>query len=239
MSPRTPRCPRPAGFAPMPTPGQGLTVAQLPHIERSQGKLRASEVTFSGGRDSRDAKPAELRNDTGTMQSDGGAEAIEQRVLVLMFGPEAEANRVVLDEGGFEYRFCSDLADLLREFAVRGGAAVVLTESDRFARPPELHGNVAYQPSWSDLPMVLLSRAGAESPKRPARSRCSAMSRSSSYPCAAPPCERAANGASRAPAPVRVARSTGSAAPERGAVRARGAGDARCDLGPRLHGRRR
>jgi PAS domain S-box-containing protein len=98
------------------------------------------------------------------MHSDG-AESIEQRVLALMSGPEAEASRVVLDEGGFEYRFCRDLADLLRELAARGGAVVLLTE-DVIASPdlPNFTETLRYQPSWSDLPIVLLSHAGAEAP---------------------------------------------------------------------------
>jgi PAS domain S-box-containing protein len=88
----------------------------------------------------------------------------EQRVLLLASGPDADLGRAVLERMGVEHVECASLGAIADELAERGAAAVLLTDEvaalpdlDRFAE------TLREQPTWSDLPIVLLVN-GAESP---------------------------------------------------------------------------
>ena len=90
----------------------------------------------------------------------------EERVLVLAASPaDAELTVPVLTEVGIEPQLCATLGEIAREFREHGAAALVLVE-DAIAGPDlnELTEALRYQPSWSDLPILLLTRSGAESP---------------------------------------------------------------------------
>jgi PAS domain S-box-containing protein len=88
----------------------------------------------------------------------------ERRVLILVTSADADVCASVLREIGVEHRVCADLREIGAELAERGAAAVVLAEdfaeTDGLIRLTEA---LRYQPVWSDVPILLLSRDGAES----------------------------------------------------------------------------
>jgi PAS domain S-box-containing protein len=85
-------------------------------------------------------------------------------VLVLAAGGDLESCRGALEESGVEYSVCAGLPEVLAELA--NGAAGVLLTDDVGALPdfPKLIEVLRYQPPWSDLPILLLSNAGAGTP---------------------------------------------------------------------------
>ena len=90
------------------------------------------------------------------------AEALEGRLLILApVGKDAALIESML--GGAACARCSDFADLARELE-RGAAAILLTEEVLALGTKELAAIVADQPPWSDLPVLLLTGQGADSP---------------------------------------------------------------------------
>src|SRR5688500_12178611 len=95
------------------------------------------------------------------------AERPETDLRVLLLAPtsrDGEATRKVLDASGIRCVICPSLEHLCGD-AVEGAAAVIVPEevvlsdeSDRLA------DHLRRQPVWSDLPVIVLSRSGAESP---------------------------------------------------------------------------
>jgi signal transduction histidine kinase/CheY-like chemotaxis protein len=88
-----------------------------------------------------------------------------ERILLLApTAADADLSRRVLGEAGIVCEVCPTIADLLRETA--GGAGALLLTDE--ALDPELADRlvtaVDAQPAWSDLPIVLLSGSGADSP---------------------------------------------------------------------------
>ena len=87
----------------------------------------------------------------------------EQRLLVLApTGKDAALVRHKLIAGGFECDVCADAADLAEELQA-GAAALLLAEEAIDARMQPIADLIAAQPAWSDLPVLLMTRAGAES----------------------------------------------------------------------------
>ena len=90
--------------------------------------------------------------------------ADQERVLV--FAPtraDAIYSRTILAEAGLACKLCNGLPDLLREWK-SGAGAVLLTDEVLAAGNPEQFAAIFQdQPPWSDLPIVLLSGAGADS----------------------------------------------------------------------------
>ena len=88
----------------------------------------------------------------------------ERRVLILApTGRDAQITRSVLAEVGIRSMPCPDLATLSREMAEGAGALLlseeaVMSESDLLF----LGERLARQPSWSDLPVLLLAHTGAD-----------------------------------------------------------------------------
>jgi len=96
----------------------------------------------------------------------GGTGSLETRVLVL--APTQRDTRLigaVLDEAGITSRFCHDVPDLCAA-ALDGAGALMLNEEalaeDGGASLATLLGQ---QPSWSDLPLLILTTRGADSPR--------------------------------------------------------------------------
>ncbi len=76
---------------------------------------------------------------------------------------DGEVTRALLGGAGLECQLCRTLGELCHE--IPSGAGAVLMTSD-VLRSPELAGCVATleaQPSWSDLPIVMLMRGGTPS----------------------------------------------------------------------------
>ncbi|MEP7068542.1 MAG: hypothetical protein ABI789_04840, partial [Usitatibacter sp.] len=90
---------------------------------------------------------------------------LERRVLILApAGRDASMTRTVLAEHGIRCAVCSDMAQLVTEVAAGVGAILISEE----ALPSEeqlyrLGERLSRQPSWSDLPTLLLAHPGADS----------------------------------------------------------------------------
>ncbi|HYE18096.1 MAG TPA: ATP-binding protein [Tepidisphaeraceae bacterium] len=95
----------------------------------------------------------------------GDAAATDHR-RVLLLPPtrrDADALCTVLTGAGIACAVCATLGELAAEVA-RGAGAVVVSEEALHAGPDGLAAVLRAQPVWSDLPVIVLSRAGAESP---------------------------------------------------------------------------
>jgi signal transduction histidine kinase len=89
-------------------------------------------------------------------------EALEKRVLILApFGRDAELSRSVL--GDIDCRIVSSLPELVLELE-QGAAAVLVAEEALNADLTLLADFIAHQPAWSDLPVLVLTQRGADSP---------------------------------------------------------------------------
>jgi signal transduction histidine kinase/DNA-binding response OmpR family regulator len=90
----------------------------------------------------------------------------QDRILVLApVGGDAALSRTLLTEAGFGCRICTDVAELCNTFT-EGVGAVLLTE-EAFTVERDLNCLVELihgQPTWSDVPIVLLTDRGADSP---------------------------------------------------------------------------
>ena len=92
--------------------------------------------------------------------------SVERRLLVLApTGRDAQLAQTVLGEAGVRCTVCRDLPQLLQEAAAGAGAVLISEE----ALSVETHvyalgERLARQPPWSDLPVLLLARPGADSP---------------------------------------------------------------------------
>src|SRR5262245_60322167 len=89
----------------------------------------------------------------------------EERVLVLApTAADAALTEALLAEAGLAVSACPDLAGLCRELD-RGAGAILLTEEVLAAgQPDDLVAALGRQPPWSDVPILLLSGSGADSP---------------------------------------------------------------------------
>jgi GAF domain-containing protein len=95
-----------------------------------------------------------------------GAQDPEQRVLVLApTRKDGELVCTLLEQDGIRCTACFDLPGLCAELA-HGAAAVVLAE-EAVVEPmiTPLVRRLAEQPAWSDLPVLILTRHGADSPE--------------------------------------------------------------------------
>jgi signal transduction histidine kinase len=88
----------------------------------------------------------------------------ERRVLVLApIGKDAALICATLEKANLRCAVCRDEVDLAQELE-RGAAAAVITEEALGQDGGRLAGIFSRQPAWSDLPVLLLTRAGADSP---------------------------------------------------------------------------
>jgi len=90
-------------------------------------------------------------------------EALERRLLILApVGKDAALIESMLRSENVECATCADLTGLLQELE-RGAAAMLVAEealTDGDARLPSF---LARQPAWSDIPILLMTRPGADS----------------------------------------------------------------------------
>ena len=96
----------------------------------------------------------------------GGTGSLERRVLVLApTQRDASLIGAVLDEAGIASRFCQDVPALCTA-ALDGAGALMLNEEVLAEDAGEcLATLLAQQPSWSDLPLLILTSRGADSPR--------------------------------------------------------------------------
>jgi signal transduction histidine kinase len=97
------------------------------------------------------------------MSSERGA--AERRVLLLApTARDAQASCKIFASAKIECDLCGGLDHLCAEIAA-GAGAVILPEETVLADSAErLRGALCQQPAWSDLPVIVLSSTGAESP---------------------------------------------------------------------------
>ena len=94
----------------------------------------------------------------------GPVSARDSRVLLLpLTNRDAKTSREVLQKAGIEVELCETFDAMLEELA-RGAAAVAIAE-ERLSESDSarLEAVVREQPPWSDLPVLLLTRWGANS----------------------------------------------------------------------------
>lgn len=95
--------------------------------------------------------------------TDPSSERLERRLLVLApIGKDAALVEAMLRGERVECSACPDLDCLLRELE-RGAGAVLVAEEALGDIDNHLPAVIARQPAWSDLPILLLTRHGADS----------------------------------------------------------------------------
>jgi signal transduction histidine kinase len=94
------------------------------------------------------------------------------RVLVLApAGRDAALAREVLDQAGLPWHACRDLGEVTEELDRGAGALLLAEEALGASTLPVLAAAVRRQPSWSDVPIVLLTSAATTGALGPAALR--------------------------------------------------------------------
>ncbi|HEX2250435.1 MAG TPA: response regulator [Gemmatimonadales bacterium] len=89
-------------------------------------------------------------------------QASSERILVLApTGRDAELLFTTLGQAGFVTTVCSDMEALCAALPYGGAVAVVAEEAMGGAASDRLDAALAAQPSWSDLPIIVLLASGA------------------------------------------------------------------------------
>src|SRR5438270_13157388 len=97
--------------------------------------------------------------------ADAGPSDLERRVLVLP--PSARDGTTtarILNDAGIACLVCPDLDALCRALASGAGALLLTEEAATSAGAGRLTDLLEAQPPWSDLPCLVLTRGGADSP---------------------------------------------------------------------------
>ena len=90
------------------------------------------------------------------------AQASGERVLVLApTGRDAELLDGILTQAGVESSICRDMTSLCSSLVEGGAVAVIAEEAFAGLASVQLDTTLAAQPSWSDLPIILLLNTGA------------------------------------------------------------------------------
>jgi PAS domain S-box-containing protein len=88
----------------------------------------------------------------------------EQRVLILApTGKDAELTSSILNRADVASTCCSDLPEICREMEFGASAVLVAEEAVGPNQNTYLEEWLTRQPSWSDLPVLILARPGADS----------------------------------------------------------------------------
>ena len=90
-------------------------------------------------------------------------ERLERRLLILApVGKDASLIESMLRSEGVECSVCTDVTALLFELR-RGAAAILVAEEALIDGDSRLASFLSRQPSWSDIPILLMTRPGADS----------------------------------------------------------------------------
>src|SRR5690349_4789464 len=96
--------------------------------------------------------------------SDGEQSRLEARVLILApTGKDAALVHSALGRAAIESTICADIAGVDRELAEGAGALLLAEEAIADGTGTSLARALAAQPPWSDLPLLVLARSGADS----------------------------------------------------------------------------
>ena len=88
-------------------------------------------------------------------------------------GRDAQIAAALLDEAGIPSLTAPDIASLIGSLGDDIAFAVMTEEALRFADLRDLSGWIASQPSWSDLPFIVLTQRGGGPERNPAAARLS------------------------------------------------------------------
>ena len=101
-----------------------------------------------------------------------GVDPLSERVLILApQGRDAQIAAMILTEAGFPADIRGTLPELSRELAKGAGLAIITDEAVRHADLRPLAAVLGEQPSWSDLPIVLITHRGGGTERNPAAAR--------------------------------------------------------------------
>jgi signal transduction histidine kinase/ActR/RegA family two-component response regulator len=95
----------------------------------------------------------------------------ERAVVLTPTGRDAAISSALIREAGYLADACEDLAALVREIESGAGLAVIADEAIKTADLRNLTQWLSAQPSWSDFPVILLTRHGGGSERNPAAMR--------------------------------------------------------------------
>ena len=91
---------------------------------------------------------------------------LERRILVLVTTTkDASLTRGILERAGIACTVCEDLDTVVRDLEAGAGALLVAEECVSYEQAGDLIALIRRQPPWSDLPVLLLTRQGADSPE--------------------------------------------------------------------------
>jgi signal transduction histidine kinase/ActR/RegA family two-component response regulator len=89
--------------------------------------------------------------------------SVDMRLLTLpLTARDGALTARVLARAGIETTICTSVTEAIAGIR-EGAAALLIAEEAVTAHQPELRAVIAEQPSWSDLPVIVLTRPGAES----------------------------------------------------------------------------
>ncbi len=91
----------------------------------------------------------------------------ERAVILAPTGRDASVAAALIKEAGYYANVCADLAALMHEIEGGAGLAVVADEAVKTADLRGLMRWLNEQPSWSDFPIVLLTRQGGGPERNP------------------------------------------------------------------------
>ena len=95
----------------------------------------------------------------------------ERAVILAPTGRDAAVAAALIKEAGFYANICADLVGLLHEIEGGAGLAVIADEAIKTADLRGLTRWLTGQPSWSDLPIVLLTHQGGGPERNPDAAR--------------------------------------------------------------------
>jgi PAS domain S-box-containing protein len=88
------------------------------------------------------------------------ASSEEQVVIVAPLGQDASRIATLLRDRGFEARVCAKAGEVCSTPLSEVGALVLTEEALDFSQNAELFAALRDQPSWSELPLIILTRGG-------------------------------------------------------------------------------
>ncbi|EJN14044.1 PAS domain S-box, partial [Bradyrhizobium sp. YR681] len=94
-------------------------------------------------------------------------ESSERALVFAPTGRDASVAASLIREAGFYADACADLEALVREMAAGAGLAIIANEAVKTADLRKLVRWLNEQPSWSDFPIVLLTRQGGGPERNP------------------------------------------------------------------------